>query len=683
VSKIKKVDELSITHVVCAAMLLLMISVTGVSAQTPFQCRGQYYLTKLVVGDTSEFSRIFNVRIVDRSGQVFFDPIPGNVDEIFVNAMGYRITDNLLYMIQHEGEGEFNLIRTGSDGALYRLKGLPELGGTAVYHAGACTPDGRYLVVARTPNERRLIPGIGPVDNFGFNDVLYFIDLTDPTYPVRELSLDNDRFAFADMAFDPFTGLCYAYDEVEQRLIQIDIDDGTVSPAGAPDQTATVMGSMFFDASGRLYGYGDNIATLDDDQATLFSLNKNTGQVTPLVDAEPVAASDGCSCPYTVDMLKAVTPGRALSCQDVTYTFTISNASAIDRAGLTLRDTLPEGMRFGEILSNGFGGDLIVSDDGRVIAMENITVPLGIDSLSILVEIEQGVSGLLVNQASLVGLPDSLGARIRSDDPTTLAVDDPTILQVIDLDFDLAAQNAMLCMGDTLTLQVEDLRADYIWSDGTVGPRLQVTEPGRYGLMASTVCEEFSDEVEVVFHPEVEAEIVSSAELIKLGDSVQLEALITPMSNYDLIWLRDQDTLAGPCSDCALIFDQPFFPGQYYLTVQDIETTCRDIDSSAITVDRSLGVWAPNAFTPNGDGTNESFFLVGICPYPISTFEIFNRWGDRMYRIDDIEVNDEVSGWDGMSGGVEVNPAVFVWKAVFERPDGSRIIRTGDVTLIR
>ncbi len=652
-------------------------------AQTPFQCRGQYYLTKLFDSPGGDYSRIFNVRIVDRSGQIFFDPIPGNQNRLFVNAMGYRITDNLLYMIEDDNKDNFGLIRTGSDGVFHELRDLPELEGIVAYQAGACTPDGRYLVVARTPRGRTFVPGVGFFEESAFNDALFFIDLTDPAYPVRELALRNDRFIFADMAFDPFTGFLYAYDQAEQRLIQINIDDGTTTAVGAPDQPATVMGSMFFDAAGRLYGYGDHTETAALDQSTLFSINKSTGLVSPLVDSEPADASDGCSCPYTVDLLKSVTPGRALACQDVTYTFTVSNASAIARQGLTLTDTLAAGLRIKEIIDNPFGGSVNISDDGRIISIENMVVPLGLDSLSILVEIDQGVSGFLENQAVLAGLPDSLGAMILSDDPSTLAVDDPTVLTVPALEFDLELGNNMLCTGDTLILSVEDLNADYIWSDGTIGAQLPVTEPGLYGLMASSLCEDFSDQVQVEFHEPIEVEIISSASTMKLGDSVDLEAEISPMATYQLFWSINQDSLIGPCTNCNPINDQPFFSSIYHLSVQNTQTACAGFDSVRVNVDRTLGIWTPNVFTPNGDGVNEHFYIMGNCPYPVTTFEIFNRWGNRVYRIENIAVNDESTGWDGMAGGAIATPAVFIWKAIFERPDGTTATRTGDVTLLR
>lgn len=49
-----------------------------------------------------------------------------------------------------------------------------------------------------------------------------------------------------------------------------------------------------------------------------------------------------------------------------------------------------------------------------------------------------------------------------------------------------------------------------------------------------------------------------------------------------------------------------------------------------------------NGFTPNGDGSNDVFVIKGIQNYPQSKLSIFNRWGNRVYKIDNYQNN-----WDG------------------------------------
>jgi gliding motility-associated-like protein len=52
----------------------------------------------------------------------------------------------------------------------------------------------------------------------------------------------------------------------------------------------------------------------------------------------------------------------------------------------------------------------------------------------------------------------------------------------------------------------------------------------------------------------------------------------------------------------------------------------------------------PELLTPNGDGKNDLWSIVGLENYPNTTVEIFNRWGTKVYGSDDYK-ND----WDGTS----------------------------------
>lgn len=47
-----------------------------------------------------------------------------------------------------------------------------------------------------------------------------------------------------------------------------------------------------------------------------------------------------------------------------------------------------------------------------------------------------------------------------------------------------------------------------------------------------------------------------------------------------------------------------------------------------------LGLEIPNTFTPNADGRNDVFQIVGIEQYPNNHLAIFNRWGNLVYEKD-------------------------------------------------
>ncbi len=89
------------------------------------------------------------------------------------------------------------------------------------------------------------------------------------------------------------------------------------------------------------------------------------------------------------------------------------------------------------------------------------------------------------------------------------------------------------------------------------------------------------------------------------------------------------------------------------------------------------GINFPNAFTPNGDGTNDTFRPTVTGVGVLDDLLVFNRWGQLVYQGSDL------NGWNGDFDGEDAPAEVYVYRAIFEFPDGSKEEFKGDVTLIR
>lgn len=63
-----------------------------------------------------------------------------------------------------------------------------------------------------------------------------------------------------------------------------------------------------------------------------------------------------------------------------------------------------------------------------------------------------------------------------------------------------------------------------------------------------------------------------------------------------------------------------------------------------ITVECFLFVIIPEGISPNGDGINDAFEIVGINDYPGNHLAIFNRWGHKVF-----EASDYDNSWQGTS----------------------------------
>ncbi len=89
----------------------------------------------------------------------------------------------------------------------------------------------------------------------------------------------------------------------------------------------------------------------------------------------------------------------------------------------------------------------------------------------------------------------------------------------------------------------------------------------------------------------------------------------------------------------------------------------------------------PNAFTPNNDGLNDRFKILGLPVENITRFQIqiFDRWGQVIYESNSID-----EGWDGTFKGKPCPPEVYNWIIYYEtNSTKDKISNKGKVTLIR
>ncbi|MBX2817306.1 MAG: gliding motility-associated C-terminal domain-containing protein [Saprospiraceae bacterium] len=85
-----------------------------------------------------------------------------------------------------------------------------------------------------------------------------------------------------------------------------------------------------------------------------------------------------------------------------------------------------------------------------------------------------------------------------------------------------------------------------------------------------------------------------------------------------------------------------------------------------------------NAFTPNGDGRNDAFFISN--PFSIQDlirFEIFDKWGNKVFGTTQV-----ADVWDGSYQGRMVNPGLFVYKIRYSCA-GEEFTKSGSVMVLR
>ncbi|MDI3322272.1 PKD domain-containing protein [Pinibacter soli] len=175
---------------------------------------------------------------------------------------------------------------------------------------------------------------------------------------------------------------------------------------------------------------------------------------------------------------------------------------------------------------------------------------------------------------------------------------------------------------------------------------------------------------------------------VKTGENIILHAGATG-DNLQFNWYP-QTGLS--CYDCANPVFNSTASTQYRLTASTPEGCAVEKDI-VITVIKNIdvpvnspctGIAMPNAFTPNGDGQNEVFYVKGCSIVFVKKFSIYDRLGRRVFMRENFLPNDKHFGWDGKVNGVHITQAeTFVYLAEVVDKQGKPQSLKGTVILVK
>ena len=127
--------------------------------------------------------------------------------------------------------------------------------------------------------------------------------------------------------------------------------------------------------------------------------------------------------------------------------------------------------------------------------------------------------------------------------------------------------------------------------------------------------------------------------------------------------------------------DQPvgvLWQDRVYMVIGTTDQGCRSMDSIHIHVFDRAEFLVPNAFTPNGDGTNDFFHPWNPGIDRILRFSVFDRWGRLLYQSSQPD-----RGWDGTSRGQPMPVGTYGWEIQGLDKAGHTYKASGSVVLIR
>jgi gliding motility-associated-like protein len=241
------------------------------------------------------------------------------------------------------------------------------------------------------------------------------------------------------------------------------------------------------------------------------------------------------------------------------------------------------------------------------------------------------------------------------------------VLDSVDHPRPLLDTSSVVCLGQPRTLTpAGGPFASYLWSDGSTGSSLVISAVGTYWVL------------------------VTDAQGCPAADTTQITGTAMPPTGFLVA-----DTAICQYGDLKLTTSQPYdsyswsdltslstitiqHAGVYWVTVTDANG-CTGTDTVTVSSKQCLvGLFVPNAFTPDGDGHNDLFRPLIYGEMRLLEFAVYDRWGQRVF-----ETKTPLAGWDGRVGGNAAAAGTYVWYCSYQMQGGPVTLQKGTVILIR
>jgi gliding motility-associated-like protein len=150
-----------------------------------------------------------------------------------------------------------------------------------------------------------------------------------------------------------------------------------------------------------------------------------------------------------------------------------------------------------------------------------------------------------------------------------------------------------------------------------------------------------------------------------------------------LIW-SDFETGDEICNglNCTTIMVNPTeVVTNYYVEAID-SNGCIAFDEVQIRTQQIVDVTFPNIISPNGDNTNDRFYIKSKDVETVISMKIFDRWGEKLFDASNFPPRDPSFGWDGKFKDRKVVPGVYVYTVEVLFVNGDLETFSGDVTVI-
>lgn len=247
---------------------------------------------------------------------------------------------------------------------------------------------------------------------------------------------------------------------------------------------------------------------------------------------------------------------------------------------------------------------------------------------------------------------------------------DSVIIHTIAPNFTISG-NDSICKGNNTILTVQGVTS-YAWSTGATSSSINVSPSTTtvYSVLVSKngqCADTLTDTVRVDSLPTL---VVCCDTLIYIGQSIPL--LATGGVSYN--W---QPATGLSCTNCPNPEASPKANTTYTVTINN-KNGCSSKDSVMIRTESCAGIYIPNAFSPNGDQVNPTFYPKGDCIFDY-TISIYDKWGQLVYH------NSDSQPWNGTynNNGIILEQDTYVYQLTISTYNNIPQTFIGKVTLLK
>ncbi len=206
----------------------------------------------------------------------------------------------------------------------------------------------------------------------------------------------------------------------------------------------------------------------------------------------------------------------------------------------------------------------------------------------------------------------------------------------------------------------------YLWSTGQTSYSIDITEGGTYTVAITNDNNCITEKTITVNTSNIAT--IKSIDIVNHTVNATVTINTSGQGNYQYALFNENNYMVFPYQDSNIF--ESVYPGNYTVYVKDIKNDC------GTTTQNFIAIGFPNFFTPNYDGINDTWHLIGIEKVNNIVVHIYNRYGKLLKTL------NTTQGWDGIYNNAPL-PADDYWFVAHLTRNGNTNTIKGHFALLR